>query len=208
MRAELLMRRFAELQRTFDGNPLDPEFYAPPWMPRSMDEWLANLAEKLSADDGAAYHLKNRLRLTLGAELPTIRLTAVKSIRSDFGTTLRQFSNATSVVVWFSSQTNGLTEADATRICEALRDMPNLHYVDLIGVQFTDSSLSPLAGHPKLETLRLPARHITGASIPTFVSMPSLNTLLLMAGTGSAHPSDETLAITKALSGKVIVQQR
>jgi hypothetical protein len=86
--------------------------------------------------------------------------------------------------------------------------MPSLEYADLAGTQFTDASIAPLAGHPKLEELWIPASHVTRASIPTFASMPALRTLLLMSGTGNSPPSDETLAITKALSGKVTVQQR
>ncbi|RBP46182.1 hypothetical protein DES53_102568 [Roseimicrobium gellanilyticum] len=208
VRADMTMTKFARLQQTYDGNPLDPEFYAPRWMPRSMDRGIAYLVEKVSADEAKAYHLKNRLRLTLGAEIPTIRLTAVKSIRPEFGDAMRQFSNATSVVVWFSTKADKLTETDATQVCKVLRDMPSLEHLDLAGIQFTDAAIAPLANHPKLADLWLPARHVTRTSISTFSSMPSLRTLLLMTGTGNTPPSDETLAITKALAGKVTVQQR
>ena len=208
LRGEMILGKFADLQRTFDGNSLDPQFSPPRWVPRVMVNQLDSYVDKHHGNDPRAFALKQRLYIILGARIPPIRLTNVKSIRPEFCDALRKLSDARSVEVWFSSQSTELTEVEATQVCEALRDMPRLAYIDLIGVQFTDASVARLAGHPKIDSLRLPASRITRASIPTFASMPSLDTLLLMTGVGNTAPSEETLAITKALSGKVTVQQR
>ncbi|WP_050028041.1 hypothetical protein [Verrucomicrobium sp. BvORR034] len=207
-RTELTLAKFAALDQTYEGDRFEPGFSKPRWMPSIGDEGIAYLTRRLTANDELAYYLHNRLRGTLGARLPPIYLTNVRSIKPGFYDTLRQFSNATAVVVNFSTSSNGATEADATQVCEALRDLPRLRKIDLAGVQFTDSSIAPLAGHPTVNTLCLPASHITRASIPTLASMPLLGNLLIQTGTGNITPTEETLAIRAALSGRVTVLQR
>ncbi|WP_265595966.1 hypothetical protein [Verrucomicrobium sp. BvORR106] len=208
VRTELILAKFAALAQTYEGHRFAPGFSKPRWMPSIGDDGIEFLTRRLTANDELAYYLHNRLRGTLGAKLPTIYITDVKSIKPGFHDALRQFSNAKAVVVSFSANSNELTEADATQVCEALRDLPKLRNIELDGVQFTDASIAPLAGHPTVNTLRLPASRITQASIPTLSSMPSLSTLLLITGTGNITPTDETLAIRAALTSQATVQQR
>lgn len=204
LRGEMILGMFTNLQQTFDGKPLDPQFSPPRWAPHFLTDELESFVDNHYANDPGALALKQRLYMLLGAPGPPVRLREVRSIRPGFPEALRKFSNVTYVDIRFSWRFSGQTEADATQVCEALRDMPRLTTIDLDGAKFSDASLAHLAGHPNLETLRMSSGRITRASIPTFASMPSLTRVVLM-GMFNATQSAEMLAITEALSGKATV---
>ena len=120
------------------------------------------------------------------ADHPALEVLSVKNhgLTPAFVATLATMPALTSLFLSDngSDKSRAFTEAQWKELCVALRELPDLEGIVLLGSFITDDAITPLAGHPSIHRLQFSSLHLSTRSVSTFASMPSLTLLNFYEG--------------------------
>lgn len=165
------------------------------WMSYSVDRAAYRLIDRLglrTPDRGTEdYH--ERFRSLLRGPIENIEIYDPVRIRGDLGAALARFPRLRQLRMVDDGY--DVTDADWTKLCRSLRQLPGLEELQLSSSNLTDAAIAPLAGHPRLRIFSFRIHRLTPSSLSTFASLPSLKSLYL----GSEFDPKETQAFIAAL---------
>ncbi|HSI63254.1 MAG TPA: hypothetical protein VLE43_09040 [Candidatus Saccharimonadia bacterium] len=101
----------------------------------------------------------------------------------DLGAALLRFPGLRRVTIYGDGRYDYLTEEELRLLCERLRTMPALEYLELGGQMLTDDALLELAGHPKLQKLTISrCPRVSPEVLKVLLTLPALKEVSLHGG--------------------------
>ena len=122
---------------------------------------------------------RERVRAMFRGRIEEVHIYYPVDIRGDLGAALLHFEGLRKLT-FFENEEHLPTEASYKLLCQRLRSAMNLEELELGGGQLTSDVIAPLAGHPKLNRLKISySCRLTTDVLKTLKTLPALTILEL-----------------------------